>query len=178
MEFLKLPILLDYTTQSILQYNMEPHIGISEDKLKNITTLLSGILADAVVLYTKTRKFHWNVNGDSFMELHKLFEDQYDQLETAIDEIAERISKLGGKTIGTMHEFSELTNLKEQPGLYPSSKDMIKELLTDHETVIKILRKAVDECADNLKDAGTADFLTGLMSTHETIAWTLRRYFN
>lgn len=140
--------------------------------------MLSSILSDAVVLYTKTRKFHWNVNGDSFMELHKLFEDQYDQLETAIDEIAERISKLGGKTIGTMQEFSEVTSLKEHPGMYPSSNDMIKELLTDHETVIKALRKAVDECAGDLHDAGTADFLTGLMSTHETIAWTLRRYFN
>ncbi len=157
---------------------MEPHIGIPKAKLEDVTTLLSGILSDAVVLYTKTRKFHWNVNGDSFMELHKLFENQYDQLETAIDEIAERISKLGGKTIGTSHEFSQNTRLKEHPGVYPSSKDMIKELLEDHETVIKALRKAVDECADNLNDAGTADFLTGLMTTHETIAWTLRRYFN
>src|ERR1700760_390355 len=145
---------------SIKHFFMQPHIGITEKNLKNVTSTLSTVLADAVVLYTKTRKFHWNVSGESFMELHLLFEKQYTELEEAIDEIAERINKLGGKTIGTMKEFLDLTNLKEAPGKYPARKDMIKELLGDHETIIVHLRKAVDQCTDELKDAGTADFLT------------------
>ena len=99
---------------------MTPHIGISEKNLKGVTTLLSTVLADAVVLYTKLRKFHWNVSGESFMELHLLFETQYKELEESIDEIAERINKLGSKTIGTMKEFQELTRLKETPGKYPA----------------------------------------------------------
>ena len=157
---------------------MKPNIGIPEKKLKAITDILTVVLANQVTLYTKTRKFHWNVGGESFMELHKLFENQYKQLEESIDETAERISKLGSKTVGTMVEFGKLSAIKEYPGKYPSSREMIKELLTDHETVIIQLRKNVDECADKLEDAGTADFLTGLMEQHETIAWTLRRYFN
>ena len=156
---------------------MQPHIGISEKNLKSVVSLLSAVLADAVVLYTKTRKFHWNVAGESFMELHLLFEAQYKELEEAIDEIAERINKLGGKTIGTMKEFLELTHLKEAPGEYPERKEMIRELLGDHESIIVKLRKDVEECTDKLKDAGTADFLTGLMEEHETNAWKLRRYF-
>lgn len=156
---------------------MKPNIGISDKNLKQVTDLLSNVLADAVVLYTKTRKFHWNVNGESFMEFHKLFENQYTQLEKAIDEIAERINKLGSPTIGTMKEFMEKSSIKETPGKYPSSIEMVKELLKDHEAVIVTLRKYVDECDDKLKDAGTADFLTNLMEEHETIAWTLRRYF-
>ncbi|MGZ4048126.1 MAG: Dps family protein [Bacteroidia bacterium] len=157
---------------------MKPNIGISEKKLTAITDLLSVVLANQVTLYTKTRKFHWNVGGESFMELHKLFEGQYKQLEEAIDEVAERISKLGSKTIGTMTEFGKLATLKEYPGKYPSSKGMIEELLKDHETVIIQLRKYVDDCTDKYNDAGTTDFLTGLMEAHETIAWTLRRYLN
>ncbi len=156
---------------------MKPNIGISEKKLDAVTDLLSEALANAVTLYTKTRKFHWNVSGESFMELHKLFESHYKQLEVSIDEIAERISKLGSKTIGTMEEFGKLSTIKENPGKYPSSKEMIKELLTDHETVIVMLRKAIDDCTEKYKDAGTTDFLTGLLEEHETIAWTLRRYF-
>jgi starvation-inducible DNA-binding protein len=156
---------------------MQPHLGISEKHLHAVNSLLSAALADEVTLYTKTRKFHWNVSGDSFMELHLLFEAQYKELEEAIDEIAERINKLGGKTIGTMKEFLELTRLKESPGKYPSRKEMIKELLDDHEGIIVQLRKDIDECTDALKDAGTADFLTGLMEDHETNAWKLRRYF-
>ena len=157
---------------------MKPNIGISEKKIENVTSLLSIILADEMTLYIKTRKFHWNVCGESFMELHKLFEGQYKQLEEDIDEIAERISKLGAKAIGTMKEFTAAATLKESPGKYPSQKNMLQELLDDHETAIKQLRKQVEACSEKYKDAGTADFLTGLMETHETTAWILRRYLN
>ncbi len=157
---------------------MKLNIGISEKNLKNSADLLSKCLANEMTLYIKTRKFHWNVSGESFMELHKLFEKQYSLLEESIDEIAERIGKLGHRTIGTMQEFSKLSSIKENPGKYISSKDMIAELLIDHQTVITSLRKGIDEAADKNKDAGTADFLTGLMEQHETIAWTLRRYLN
>jgi starvation-inducible DNA-binding protein len=157
---------------------MKPDIGISEKIMKNSAALLSTLLADEMTLYIKTRKFHWNVAGESFMELHKLFENQYKQLEESIDEIAERIGKLGEKTIGTMSEYSKHTSIKESPGKYGSSTDDIKELLKDHETVIVQLRKNIDDCADKNKDSGTADFFTGLMEQHETIAWVLRRYLN
>ena len=80
---------------------MKLNIGISEKNLKNSSSLLTTVLATEMTLYIKTRKAHWNVTGESFMELHKLFENQYKQLEESIDEIAERIGKLGQKTIGT-----------------------------------------------------------------------------
>jgi starvation-inducible DNA-binding protein len=157
---------------------MKANIGITAKNLIYVSSLLSDILADAVVLYTKTRKFHWNVSGNSFMELHKLFEGQYKKLEEAIDEIAERISKLGFKTPGTMTEFLRTASLKESPGKYPSQKEMLNELLKDHETVIITLRKSIDDCDEKFSDKGTADFLTGLLREHETLAWTLRRYLS
>lgn len=157
---------------------MKPKIGISEKNESAIIKTLTTILANEMVVYVKTRKFHWNVTGSSFMELHKLFENQYKQLEESIDEVAERIGKLGGKTIGTMHEYGKLATIKEGPGKYPSSKEMIKELLKDHETIIIQCRKDLESCSEKYKDAGTADFITGLMEQHETIAWTLRRYLN
>lgn len=157
---------------------MKPNIGIPEKKLTEITNLLSIVLANQVTLYTKTRKFHWNVSGESFMELHKLFENQYKLIEESIDLVAERIGKLGCKTIGSMSEFIKLSSIKEHPNKYGSSKEMIKELLEDHELIIRELRGFLVECADKYNDAGTSDFLTGLMEEHETIAWTLRRYLN
>jgi starvation-inducible DNA-binding protein len=157
---------------------MKPNIGISDKNLTSINSLLSAILADEMVLYVKTRKFHWNVSGESFMELHKLFENQYKQMEESIDEVAERINKLGSKTIGTMEEFIAQSSLKENPEKYPSKKIMLQELLEDHETMVRQLRKHVESCGDKYKDAGTADFLTALMKQHETTAWVLRRYLN
>jgi len=157
---------------------MKTQIGISDKNLKNSSSILATVLSNEMTLYIKTRKFHWNVTGESFMELHKLFEGQYKALEEAIDEVAERIGKLGHKTIGTMQEFSKLAIIKEHPGKHESSKEMLKELLKDHETIIIELRKDIGDCAEKNKDAGTADFLTGLMEHHETTAWILRRYLN
>ena len=157
---------------------MKSNIGISDKNLTSVSAILTTSLSNLMVLYTKTRKFHWNVSGDSFMEIHKLFESQYAKLEEAIDEVAERIGKLGFKAIGTMQEFLEHTTLKETPGKNPVQKEMIRELLKDHESIITATRKNIDECDEKYKDAGTADFLTGLLQQHETIAWTLRRYLD
>jgi len=168
---------LDSYYKKIKNLIMTPTIGITEKDLNKSIELLTVILSDEMTLYIKTRKFHWNVSGESFIELHKLFQVQYTELEETIDEIAERINKLGGKTIGTMKEFAKHSRLKESPDKYPTQKEMIKELLDDHETIIIQLRKDIHESDIKNKDAGTTDFLTGIMQQHETTAWILRRYF-
>ena len=157
---------------------MKPEIGIAKKDLNGSVSMLSVVLADEVTLYTKTRKFHWNVAGESFMELHKLFETQYTELEQTIDEVAERINKLGGKTIGTMKEFIALTRLKEAPDKYPDQKGMMKGLLEDHDAIIGLLRKDIEVCTKKSNDVGTVDFLTGVLQQHETTAWILRRYLS
>lgn len=157
---------------------MIPKIGISDTNLKKSSNLLTVVLSDEMTLYIKTRKFHWNVAGESFMELHKLFESQYTALEIVIDEVAERINKLGEKTIGTMNEFTLLTRIIEHPNKYPVQKTMISELLSDHEMLIAELRKDIDLCTTENHDAGTADLLTGILQQHESFAWILRRYLS
>ena len=156
---------------------MKPNIGISDKNLKESIQSLSVVLADAVVLYTKTRKFHWNVSGNSFMELHKLFENNYTELEQIIDDTAERINELGAKTIGTMKEFLALTNLDENPNVYPNQKEMIKELLSDYEKIIVVIRDFVAKL-DSSNDFGTIDYLTSVLEQNEKTAWILRRYLS
>lgn len=155
---------------------MNVNIGISKKNLEGVNKILTAALSDTVILYMKARKFHWNVSGNSFMELHKLFEKHYEELDEAMDAIAERISKFGFIVPATFAEFTKLASLKETPGKNPDQLGMLQELLKDHETVITALRKDIDACEDDFKDKGTADFLTGLMQNHETLAWTLRRY--
>lgn len=155
-----------------------PKIGISEKKLSAITVGLTIVLANEVALYTKLRKFHWNVAGNNFMEFHKLFERHYKTIESYIDEVAERIGKLGSPVIGTMLEFEKITTIKEHPGKFPMAQEMLSELLEDHESIIIEVRKEIEQCSSKYNDAGTADFLTGLMESHETMSWILRRYLN
>lgn len=157
---------------------MNPNIGITTKNLKKSASLLATVLSNEMTLYVKTRKFHWNISGNSFMELHKLFEEQYRILENNIDEVAERISQLGEKTIGTMSEFIEHSTLKESPKEYVSQKNMLEQLLSDHEQLINEFRDVIPTFDDECNDAGSADFITGLLQQHEKMAWILRRYLD
>jgi len=106
--------------------------------------------------------------------MHKLFENQYNELELIIDEVAERIGKLGEKAIGTMKEFNDNSILKESTK-YEDKDAMVKELLADYQKLISQIRDFIKE-TEETDDFGTADFLTGIILKHEAQAWILRRY--
>lgn len=148
-------------------------IGILEPDCEAVIDVLTKVLSDEHVLYIKTRNYHWNVVGPHFSDYHKLFESQYTETAQDIDEIAERIRSLGGKTVATMTEFLQHARLEEHPGAYLASNPMITNLLSDHESIIQNLRKDIEFCHKH-NDVGTEDFLTGLMEKHEKTAWMLR----
>lgn len=153
---------------------MKTNIGLPAPVREQIAGLLSLLLADEHVLYIKYRNFHWNVTGINFSALHALFEEQYNGIETIIDEIAERIRSLGVYSPGSMREFSEATRLQEVSGGPLAAEKMVAELLADHESIIRQLRADIMTTGDKLGDEGTTDFLTGLMASHEKTAWMLR----
>lgn len=155
---------------------MQPNIGLTDQQRQGVVHLLTVLLADEYVLYTKTRDCHWNVVGPQFHELHEFFEVQYQELNKIVDNVAERIRHLGERAVGTLAEFTQHTRLKEHPGHYAEARDMIANLVADHEIVIRELREDADTCADEYHDMGTNDFLIGLMEHHEKMAWMLRAF--
>lgn len=155
---------------------MKAHIGITEEHGQMVVNELSKILADEFVLYTKTRNAHWNLESPDFFEKHKFFELQYRQLEEFIDEVAERIRKLGFYAPASLKTFLSLTQLTEAISEKNDSKGFIKELLIDHESVIINLRENVSKFDQEFHDSGSTDFITGLMEKHEEMAWILRSH--
>ncbi|KQB40024.1 Dps family protein [Flavobacterium aquidurense] len=155
---------------------METQIGIKQENISKVVNSLCQILADEFILYTKTRKSHWNVEGDDFYNKHLFFEEQYNQLDEIIDGVAERIRMLGHYAPATLKEFLELTHLSEQIKEKNDSKGFIKELLIDHESIIMHLRENITVFANDFHDLGTSDYITGLMETHEKMAWMLRSH--
>jgi starvation-inducible DNA-binding protein len=154
---------------------MKPSIGIADGSRSAVVTILNALLADEYLLYTKTRNYHWNVIGPQFNDLHKFFEQQYEALNEVVDDVAERARTLGGRAFGTLTEFVEHARLKEHPGQPPAAREMLADLLADHETVVRQLRDDLETAAKQ-GDAGTNDFLTGLMEKHEKMAWMLRAF--
>jgi starvation-inducible DNA-binding protein len=150
------------------------NIGLSKEQRENVAKVLNTVLADETVLYQKTRNFHWNVRGPRFNDLHAFFEEHYNELETIIDDVAERVRAIGVFATGTLKEFSEKTRLEEKPKSYPSAEDMLRQLLVDHEKIIQNLRKDIVTVGEKYEDVGTEDFLTGLLTAHEKTAWMIR----
>jgi starvation-inducible DNA-binding protein len=151
---------------------MQIDIGIPAEQRMAIVEGLSHLLADSYTLYLKTHNFHWNVTGPMFQTLHAMFELQYTELATAVDEIAERIRALGGRAPGSYKEFGALTSVPEAEGA-PSATDMIRALVADHETVARVAR-SVFPTVEGASDEVSADLLTQRMQVHEKTAWMLR----
>lgn len=154
---------------------MKIQIGLSETARSTAVEVLNTLLADEYLLYTKTRGFHWNVTGPSFHALHQFFELQYGELDDILDRVAERVRQLGGRAAGTLAELAKATRLKESPKARPEAAAMIQALLSDHEAVIRALRSDLETVAKS-GDEGTTDFLTGLLESHEKMAWMLRAH--
>jgi len=155
---------------------METTIGITPKNLAEVVHSLNTLLADEHVLYIKTRNAHWNVEGPDFLTMHRFFEEQYGQIEEIIDNVAERIRTLGHYAEATLAGFLKLTHLTEQSREDNDSTGFMKSLLEIHETIIIHLRENINPIANVWKDAGTSDFITGLMETHEKMAWMLRAH--
>lgn len=150
----------------------EINIGIDETARQKIAGGLTRLLADSYALYLKTHSYHWNVTGPRFRDLHLMFEEQYTELATAVDDIAERIRTLGYPAPGTFREFLELTSIEEVAGA-PAAEDMVTDLVTAQEIVVRTCREVLP-AAQEVNDESTAGLVAERMAIHEKAAWMLR----
>ena len=151
-----------------------PDIGISAKDRQISITVLNKILANEFVVLVQTLNYHWNLVGPEFHDYHLLFDDQYKALFSLIDDIAERVRSVGGQALGSMTAMIQKSPIKEDVGFVPSPKNMIINLLEQHEALIRHIREAINSTAENNRDMGTSNFLTDLLEKHEKIAWMLR----
>lgn len=135
---------------------------------------LSQTLADTFTINLLTKNFHWNVIDPRFAMLHKLFDKQYEELSEAVDEIAERIRMLKGRTPASMREYISMTTINENDTEL-TGNEMIDQLLRSHEKIIKHLRPLIEE-SQKLGDEGTADLYIQRLRSHEKMAWMLRAH--
>lgn len=150
--------------------------GISAEDRERIAEGLSRVLADTYTLYLKTHNYHWNVEGPNFHALHELFEEQYEDLAEAVDEVAERIRALGHYAPGSFSEFGKLSAVREETGR-PDWQQMVRQLAEDQETVVGTCRQ-VAEIADDADDDVTEHMMADRMQVLEKNAWMLRAHLS
>lgn len=151
---------------------IEVESGVKRKDREQLSQRLSRCLADTYVLALKTQGFHWNVAGPLFYSLHKMTEEQYEDLYQAGDELAERIRAIGFPAPGSYSQFSKLTEIEEETGI-PTAKGMLGQLADDNETCARSMREAAME-AEDIGDIMTHDLLTARIGKHEENVWMLR----
>ena len=148
------------------------NIGLDDAQREAIGAGLSKLLADSYSLFLMTHNFHWNVVGPQFRSLHMMFEEQYTELFTGVDEIAERIRSLGLAAPGTFKQFESLASFAIPEGVM-NARAMLLALVQAQEAVVRTARATLP-VADAANDQPTLDLLTRRMEVHEKNAWMLR----
>lgn len=149
--------------------------GLGDNERLRLNEILNRNLANASLLATKYKKYHWTVSGALFRELHLLFDDHATNVNETVDELAERVMTLGGVPIGSPQEFIQHgTVASAEPGIIPP-QSMLDDLLEDHHKVIQQLRADINIASD-CGDPGTADLLTRIVQVHEKDAWFISEH--
>jgi starvation-inducible DNA-binding protein len=149
-------------------------IGLESATVQTVINSLDDLLANHQVYYTNLRGLHWDIKGDKFFELHELYEDCYNHEASAIDEVAERIAKLGGHPENRFSEYLKTSGIKEINGV-SNWEAGVNHVVSSSKTLLGKYRNLLKQ-ANEANDAGTASLAIKQISNIETNLWKLTAY--
>lgn len=157
---------------------IKPKLEISDKDIEEVVIALNTLLADEFVLYTKIRNVYWNYSSPNYYEMHKFFKIQYELVDEMGNNIVKRVHSLGYFSLGSMKDFLNVTRLSEANENFDHSTRITQALISDHETIIGIVKKSVIPLTNKLQDSTTTELVTGIMEQHEKMAWMLRSFLS
>jgi len=145
---------------------------LPDEAVHDISEAMNGVLADSFALYLKTKNFHWHVSGPHFRDYHLLLDEQGEQIFGTTDELAERVRKIGGRTLRSIGHIAKLQRIEDNDEDFVTPLDMLRELMNDNKAVVKAMREA-HEVADKYNDVGTTSLLETFIDAAEKRTWFL-----
>ena len=145
---------------------------LSQEAVEKVSKALNVLLADAFALYLKTKNFHWHVSGRHFRDYHLLLDEQAEAIFGTTDQLAERVRKLGGVTLRSIGQISNLQTIQDNEEDYVPPREMLRELMEDNKAMAAAMRKA-HKLADDNEDRGTAQLLELFIDETEKRTWFL-----
>jgi starvation-inducible DNA-binding protein len=145
---------------------------LTPHEVRAVTEAVNPLIADAFVLYVKTKNFHWHLYGPHFRDYHLLFDEQAEAILDSVDAMAERVRKIGGTTIRSVGHIAQLQTIEDDnDDLVPPEK-MIRRLAEDNGRMAKAVHDAMTVCDKN-RDAGTSNLLQDILDKTERRKWFL-----
>lgn len=141
-------------------------------EIEKVVKAVNPLIADAFALYTKTKNFHWHLSGSHFRDYHLLFDEQADVIFESIDQLSERVRRIGGTTIRSITHISSLQTIADNNLDFVAPDEMIAELLSDNQHIAHNQREAIKITEDN-RDTPTSNLLQELLDATERRIWFL-----
>ena len=145
---------------------------LKPEQVKAVVEAVNPLIADALVLYLKTKNFHWHLSGSHFRDYHLLFDEHAEQVLESVDILAERLRKIGGTTLRSISHVAALQTLQDDNDEFVTPLEMVKRLLADNQQVARAHREAIDVCDEN-RDSPTGNILQELLDLTERRIWFL-----
>ena len=157
-------------------YPPPPQLGtptvLNPNEVRAVTEVVNPLIADAFALYVKTKNYHWHLYGPHFNDYHKMFDEQAEAIFGSIDEMAERVRKIGGTTIRSIGHISQLQTIEDDNDDLVPPERMIRRLAEDNGRMAKAIHDAIHLCDKN-RDVGTSNLLQDLLDKTERREWFL-----
>lgn len=152
--------------------NLRTPTDIPANAVTPLARQLNVTLANLLALYLKTKNFHWHVSGPHFRDYHLLLDDQATDIFNAVDEIAERVRKIGATTLRSIGDVTRHQTLKDNDAEFVAARDMLLELREDNLRLVEDLR-AAKQLADDAKDNATSALIDEWTDQAEKRVWFL-----
>lgn len=145
---------------------------LSSSATKDISAALNLALADVFALYLKTKNFHWHISGAHFRDFHLLLDEHAVQLFEMTDALAERVRKIGGRTLRSIGHISRTQRILDNDADFVTPQDMLSELCSDNRQLTASLRTAHDICGE-YRDIATTSLIETWIDETEKRTWFL-----
>lgn len=145
---------------------------LKPEEIKAVTEAVNPIIADSFALYLKTKNFHWHLSGSHFRDYHLMFDEQAEAIFASIDDLAERVRRIGGTTLRSISHVSQLQTIDDDNNDFVAPGDMIARLLADNRKIAKAQREAI-ELTEDKRDHPTSDLLQQVLNETERRIWFL-----
>jgi len=140
-----------------------------------VLPLLQQALFTTIDMKWRLKQAHWNVKGSNFIALHELFDELATEQDAHADELAERMTALGGHPLSDIREVAKHSPLKVTPLEATTPSELLKDLAYAYAAMGEQFRQALDE-SEKVEDAVTADLFTGMAGTLDMRLWFIEAH--